>query len=237
MVKGDLGFLRLPESDAFSSADDGAEGPEGIKGRTLPWPIPRNEPVNAGTEGGGCLARVRRGLLDVTTVIPLRPFLASVALASVVDCFAEAALDGTAFLEVVLRAVFLVSGALVGLAAIVADFLATDLMTFFVVDVLEDLAVGLVVCVDFADGALVFFLRLFVFEDVAGFAVLFLLVFFVAALVAALVVFAGFVFFPALEMCATPAAPDLVVFRVVFLDVFLDVFFPTLFAVREEAVF
>ena len=148
MVKGDLGFLRLPESDAFSSADDGAEGPDGIKGRTLPWPIPRNEPVNAGTEGGGCLARVRRGLLDVTTVIPLRPFLASV-----VDCFAEAALEGTVFLEVALRAVFLVSGALVGLAAIVADFLATDLMTFFVVVVLEDLTVGLVVCVDFADGA------------------------------------------------------------------------------------
>ena len=66
---------------------------------------------------------------------------------------------------------------------------------------------------------------------------LFLLVFFVAALVAALVVFAGFVFFPALEMCATPTAPDLVVFRVVFLEVFLEIFFLTLFAVREEAVF
>jgi len=158
-------------------------------------------------------------------------------------------LDGTAFLEVALRAVFLVSGALVGLEAVVADFLETDLTTFFVV-VLEDLAVGLVVCVDCADdGALVFFLRLVVFEDVfedgAGLAVPFLLVFFVAALVvvlgAALAVFAGFVFFPALEICPAPPAPDLVVFCVVFLEVFLDifleVFLPTLFAAREEAVF
>ncbi len=166
MVNGDLGFFLLrfeadgaSDSDWPSSLGGGAEGPEGMSGLVVPDPIMRrNEPVNAGTDGGGCLARERRGFFGVTTVMPLRDFdadagdevvlLSGVALTE--DVLDLDAVFGVGFVLVVVDVVdgvFLVFEVALGVVVFFSTFL-TDLLVveddFFVLDALDALRVELV---------------------------------------------------------------------------------------------